>query len=382
LPYRDSRDSQTGISPYTDWNPASYLKQVNDSKVAVFHLAGWYDLWPRDALVWFNNLKNPQRIVIGPWSHGQVSAADLASESLRWYDHWLKGVDNGIMDEPPILYYTMGAAVGDEWRTSWQWPLPNEEQTRFYFQKAEAGSIDSVNDGTLSASAPAMDDGAFDYTVDYTTTSGRTSRWANGYGGEFGYPDMSANDKKGLTYTTSPLSADLEITGHPVVNIWVSSTAKDGDFFAYLEEVDESEFSRYITEGTLRASDRAVSAPAYNYMGLPFHEGRQGATSGFEAGEPVALVFDMHPTSNVFNKGHKLRVTITCADRDNALTPELSPPPTIKIYMDSLHASYISLPVIPAEVGEKQKPALLPIVLVVLSLAVMATIVIRIKMRR
>lgn len=345
MPYRNSLDQETG-STYFDTSPSSYPDEIRKSGVAVYHLVGWYDLYTRDALVWFNNLDNPQKIVIGPWSHTETTGFDLVAEHLRWYDYWLKGIDNGVINEPPIYYYTMGAREGEEWRTARQWPLRNEKPTPYYFRSGPSGSVNSVNDGLLNTQPPTDATGQDDYIVDYTTTSGTATRWTNGYGGEFDYPDMTQNDEKGLTYTTPPLDSDIELTGHPIVYLWVTSTATDGDFFVYLEEVDEDGYSHYITEGTLRASHRATSAAPYEYMGLPYH--RSFAEDVAELpGEPVELVFDLIPTSNIFDQGHHIRVTITGADKDNAQTPELSPPPTVSIYRNASYASYIILPVIP-----------------------------------
>ena len=154
------------------------------------------------------------------------------------------------------------------------------------------------------------------------------------------------NDKKGLTYTSPPLSSDLEVTGHPVVHLWVSSSAGDGDFFVYLEDVSEANYSKYITEGNLRASYRAISAAPYEYLGLPYHRSNAEDIADLPD-EPVELVFDLLPTSYVFEAGHRIRITITCADKDNYLTPQLDPPPTVQLYREADHASYIELPIIP-----------------------------------
>ncbi|NDJ77559.1 MAG: CocE/NonD family hydrolase, partial [Chloroflexi bacterium] len=191
--------------------------------------------------------------------------------------------------------------------------------------------------------------GQDDYVVDYTTTSGTATRWMAGYSGPFGYPDMTANDEKALTYTTPPLEVDTELTGHPVVHLWVTSSADDGDFFVYLEEVESDGTATYLTEGVLRASHRQLSEPPFEYMGLPFQRSYAADLMPLPAGEPVELVFDLQPTSNVFDAGNRIRITVTGADADNYRTPELDPPPTVSIYRSAEYTSYIVLPVIPAE---------------------------------
>jgi uncharacterized protein len=358
--YRDSL-GENDLMVYDERSPATCVEKIKESGVAVYHLAGWYDMWPRDAVTWFQNLdpNHPQKIIITPWHHSGTDDLALAAEHLRWYDYWLKGIDNGIMDEAPIHYYTMGAAPDQAWRSAWQWPLPEEQSTRIYFAGGPSGSVSSVNDGLLSLESPTDRNGRDDMTVDYTTTTGTATRWSNGYGGDFSYPDMTTNDEKGLTYTTLPLETDIELTGHPVVHLWVTSTAPDGDFMVYLEEVEESGSGRgdstyestYITEGTLRASHRALTDPPFRYEGLPYHRSFAEDAESLSDGEPVELVIDLHPTSNIFDAGHRLRVTITCADKDNLETPELLPAPTVNVYRDTEYASYIVVPVIPRDPG-------------------------------
>jgi uncharacterized protein len=369
--FRDNIDSRTQTRPYLDQSPHSYLKGIRESgsKIGVYLVAGWFDMWPRDMFAWFNNLPNPKKIIILPWSHSHDYAAgwketvsplagfvpqfDYAAEQVRWYDYWLKGIDNGIMAEPPIYYFTIGAAEGDAWKEARQWPLPEEKQTVYYFQAGPSGSIQSANDGLLDRKAPKGDSGQDDYVVDYTTSTGASTRWHNGRGGDFAYPDMTANDAKGLTYTTTPLKTAVGVTGHPVVHLWVTSTADDGDFFAYVEEVDETGYSRYITEGVLRASHRKLDQPPFGYMNLPYHRSYAENVTPLPSGQPVELVFDLHPTSNIFDAGHRIRLTVTCADQTSYDTPVLSAAPSVSIYRKSELASYVQLPVIPGA-GEEE----------------------------
>lgn len=346
LAYRDSRDKKTGIAPYLNWSHANYVSKVKASGVAVYHLAGWYDAFPRDALIWYRNLNNPQKITIGPWPHEGSAGFDLASEHLRWYDYWLKGIDNGVMSEAPINYYTVGAAPGEEWRQTREWPLPEQQSVKYYLhgESPEDG-------GRLLAAAPEGNDGGADeYRVDYSTTSGKGSRWANLYGEAFSPRDMAQNDRKALTYTTPPLAEDTELTGHPVAHIWVGSTAKDGDFFVYLEDVMENGYSANVTEGVLRASHRKTSDPPVDYFGLPYHRSFEEDLAVLP-GEPAEMVIDLLPISKVFKAGHRIRLAIACADKDNAATQELNPPPVISLWRDASHASHVILPIVPKAQG-------------------------------
>jgi putative CocE/NonD family hydrolase len=356
LKYRDSVDEATGVQPFYQWHPAAYIEEINQSGIPIYLWCGWFDSFTRDGFLMYRNFKNPGKITIGAWSHSPKDPDIIKDEfepavveEIRWFDYWLKGIGNGIMDEPPIRYHVMRAPKDNEWRTAEQWPIPEVTPTRFYFHEGPTGSVNSINDGVLSSAALPDGSGKDVYEVDYSTTTGTTTRWDNAVGGGFGYPDMTANDEKGLTYTTPPLTEDLEITGHPVCHIWISSTATDGDFFAYLEEVDADGISHYVTEGAIKASHRALHEPYYDKMGLPFHRSHEEDVVSLTPGEPVELVFDLQPTSNIFNAGNLMRITIVCADKDNALTEELSPPPTVTIYRDQDHASHVVLPVMGQE---------------------------------
>ncbi len=379
LKFRDSKDEFTGVMPFYEWHPAAFIKEINESGVPMYLWCGWFDSFTKDGFFMFRNFTTPKKIVIGTWSHSprdrQVAREEfglVAVEQLRWFDYWLKGIDNGIMDEPPIAYHVMKAPKNNEWRTAYHWPLPEEKPTKYYFLEGPSESVQSVNDGILSKESPSGTAGKDDYSVDYTTTTGQATRWDNAVGGGFKYPDMRENDEKALTYTTAPLSEDLEITGHPVVHLWISSTATDGDFFAYIEEVDANGVSHYVTEGAMRASHRALHEPYYDNLGLPFHRSHEEDVATLTPGEPVELVFDVQPTSSVFNMGNRVRITISCADKDSAQTPELSPPPVVTILRNSEHASYILLPVIGVETAAAF-PVLF-IILVFLGIAVLIII--------
>jgi len=349
LPLRDSVDKTSKSKPYFTQSPSTALKEINKSGVAVYHLSGWNDLWTKDAILWFNNLAVPQKLIIGPWSHGTSFGLDLAEEHLRWYDFWLKGIDNGIMREPAIHYYTMGAPAGQEWRSTSQWPLPQEQRVNYYFHGL-AGSHNSPKDYSLDVEKPQDVSGVDEYVVDYSTTTGKGTRWANGYGRSFGYGDMTPNDENGVTYTTPPLVSPLEVTGHPVAHLWITSKAKDLDVFVYLEEIDRSGISQYVTEGNLRVSHRALAKPDINQLNLPYHRSLAQDIKPL-TDEPVELVFDLLPTSNIFDVGNRIRITITGADKDNFETPVLQPPPVVGILRNSNQASYVSLPTVPITAG-------------------------------
>jgi putative CocE/NonD family hydrolase len=354
FPYRNSADKESGISPYLDCSPLSFVEQIRQSRVAIYHIVGWFDLFTRDGFLMFNALDNPQKLIASSWEWEAENSLDFTNERLRWYDYWLKGIPNGIMDEPPVRYFSMSAPRGSEqeWQLAQQWPLPGRKATPYYFQTGPSGSVKSANDGVLDTHPPANATGHDDYLVDYTTSSGQRARWTTGGSPEMDYGDMTGNDEKGLTFTTPPLDSDLQVTGHPIAHLWITSSAKDVDFFVYLEDVSGNGYSRYVSEGVLRASHRAVTVPPYGNLDLPYHRSYQEDVAELPPGEPVELVFDLFPTSNIFRPGHRIRVAITGADSGNAQPLGQFPPPTITLYRDAQHASYISLPVIPAQIDQ------------------------------
>ncbi len=265
---------------------------------------------------------------------------DRGTELLRWFDYWLKDIDNGIMDEPPIVYCVMDAPADSMVRWVHQWPPPEARPTTYYLGGGPSRSIDLVNDGRLSRSASER--GSDSYQADYTTTSGSRTRWMPG---SPQYGDMVANDRKALTYRTEPLSRDIEIVGHPVLQLWIQCSADDIDLFAYLEEVDASGRSHYITEGCLRASHRNASPASHKRLGLPYHRSFEQDVTRL-SGEPVRLVFDLHPTAKRFKVGHRIRVAITCADRDSHQHIQHDLAPTLTVLREARYRSHLVLPVI------------------------------------
>ncbi len=349
IPYRDSL-SPDGNRIWIDTMALyPFLDRINRSGIPIYLTTGWYDLCTRDNFLLYANLTVPKRLLARPLDHEQVDEKqfdlDYAAEAHRWFDYWLKGVKNGIMDEPPIHYYRMGGDKKNAWEVTDVWPLKNQKTGRYYFGSGETGGIISVNNGTLSFSHPVVPEASDTYTVDYTTTSSNHSRWT-AVNWTHDYPNMRSNDAKALTYTSPPLEKPVQVTGHPVIHVWLKSDAPDLDLFAYLEEVDGGGNSTYITEGNLRASHRTLSQAPYDNLGLPYHRHYKSDLAPIPAGEPVELVFDLLPTSYVFRGGNRIRITVTCADADNFETPVLNPATKLHLLRDWNHPSFIQLPVV------------------------------------
>ncbi len=353
FPFRDSTTSDGNRVWEGSGNLYPLLSRINQAGIPVYMTTGWYDLFSGadDMFLWYANLTVPRRLLVRPADHSEVEKnqfdLDYGAEAHRWFDYWLKGIDNGIMNEPPIHYYVMGASKEEAWRTTHQWPPAKQKPTRFYFGEGKTGSVASANDGFLRPEPPTRQDTADAYTADYSTTSGKYSRW---YAVNWprNYPNMQANDQKALTYTTPPLEADVEVTGHPLVHLWITADAPDLDAFVYLEEVDGSGKSSYITEGNLRASHRKLSQAPYNNLGLPYHSHYQSDLRPIPAGEAVELVFSLLSTSYRFPKGSRIRIAVAFADADNFETPVIAPAPKLRLLRDKNHASFVELPMVPS----------------------------------
>jgi len=350
LPYRNSVRAPGRPPEYHERSVWPRKPAIERSGVAIYHVVGWYDTFTRDAVLAYHNLATPRRLTIGPWFHNHIHSYDKAAEVLRWFDRWLKGVPNGVTEEDPIHYWTIDAPQGREWRSARQWPIPAARNQDWFFLEGPSGSVRSPNDGLLGASRPAGES-RDDYRIDYTVTLGPSNRWTAAAGGAPGpvkdYPDLRGRDRKSLTYTTSPLTGALEVTGHPVVHLWISSSAKDLDVFAVLSEVRPDGFSDYVTEGWLRASHRGLGKAPYDNFGLPYHRSHAEDVVPLP-GEPVELVFDLLPTSKLFRAGHRIRLSIAGADNANFATPVVVPPPPLTVHRGGQRASYLTLPVVDA----------------------------------
>ncbi|MCP3893442.1 MAG: CocE/NonD family hydrolase, partial [Bacteroides sp.] len=183
------------------------------------------------------------------------------------------------------------------------------------------------------------------YTIDFEVTTGSYSRWMT----QMGTPVLYLNsrnemDTKMLTFTSQPLAADLQITGYPVITLYVKSTHSDGAFLVYLEDVFENGKSVYITEGGLRAIHRKVSKNPYVNQETPYHSFAEGDAMPLVPGEMAELTFELQPTSVLIKKGHKIRVAIAGADKDNFNRIPVQGTPTITVARNKKCSSFIALP--------------------------------------
>jgi predicted acyl esterase len=325
--------------------------------VPTYNYGGWYDIFAQGNIDNFAGLQQTgaglaagnQKLMMGPWGHGQIeevkypanSVVNVTEEALRWFDYWLLGKDNGIMDEPPVKYYVMGdvtdpKAPGNEWRTSVSWPMSSK--TTSYFLTAG---------GSLSEKMPVEQESTATYKYDpknpVPTIGGANLNIKKGP-----MDQRATGDRKDLLkFMTPALASPVEVTGRVKVELWVESDAPDTDFMAKLVDVYPDGTERLVLDSAVRAR---------------FREGFDREVA-MKKGEVYLLTIDLWSTSIIFNKGHRIAIHITSSN-----DPRYDPNPntgkplradnetriaTNTIHHDRAHPSRALLPVVPVYNGKR-----------------------------
>jgi len=339
--------SQTGIS-LNDFSPHTFLNEIQASSAAIYCWSGYCDgAYTRANINRFLNINNPgKKLILGPWDHGNAHMIDPTvtkpkvkfddlGEIIRYFDYHLKGIDNGIENEARIHYFTMGEGC---WKAADDWPPPGFQNVPFYFGPQY----------TLLKGNRSPDDGIDSSKVDFSASSGDTSRWVslvNVAGIKIGYPNRQREDEKLLCYQTASLENALEVTGHPIITLYAKSSDPDPLFFVYLEDVTPEGEVRYVTEGQLRGIHRKISPTKQTYtIPVPPRSYSREDAVPLVLDEITEIVFDLQPVSYLFQVGHSIRVSIAGVDKDNfEIIPET--PPQWEIFRTAEYASRIMLPV-------------------------------------
>ncbi len=335
-PHSDNLGTKTGIGWY-DLSGVTLLDRVKKSDVAIYNISGWRDIFARDTTLWYENTNGHKRLTMRPWHHEVLIFPkhdfDSGLEIQRWFDHWLKGMENGVDKDPDVHFYQVeGGATQGQWCEADTWPPSNMVDTTFF-----------LGVGGEFLNEPAGPAGYSQILPSPYATSGHNSRW-NGVLGTGVYPDMASNDHLGLTYTTPPLERAMEIAGHPVVRLWVSSMQDDAPVFAYLEEVLPSGKVQYLSEGMLRAAHRTATEVPYRNFGLPVHDHSATAGKYLTSTQPVLLEFDILPIAARLRRGSRLRLTLQSADADN-FEPIPSGQHPVNVHMGTSYPSSLTVPV-------------------------------------
>ena len=246
-----------------------YLGVPWDTRLYIY---GAFDVW--------RTLSTPaeqKKLIVYPPGFPARPYVEYHDEMLRWHDHWLKGIDTGIMDEPPIKLFVMGL---NKWRFEKEWPLARTEWTKFHLQpggglSAEAAPA-SAESETLYQPAPYLD------------------------------PTVYC-----LKYSTGPLTEDLEVTGPIVLNLFASLDVDDTNWFADLVDVDPEGNRQLVSSGGLKAAHRAVDVT----RSLPYYPIHPWADPvPVPPGEVLEYNIALMPTSCVFQHGHSLELIIRNQD--------------------------------------------------------------------
>ncbi len=293
------------ISHRSSYDP--FWEQMNATQIArhvdvpAIHIAGWYDTFLTGSIEGFvarqtqggARARGQQKLVIGPWTHfwpltqqlgdfvvpaaGASVPFDISPK--RWFDHYLKGVDNGVEKLPTVIYYVMGPfdgspSTGNVWKTAAEWPIPATSVS--YYLTGEKG---------ISSSIPAPNSVLYTYDPNHPipTLGGHNLFLPSGP-----VDQRPIESRKDLSlFTTSPLSEELEITGTPSIELWLSSSCQETDVVVHLTDRYPDGRSILIAEGMQRV-EWNPSEP-----------------------ERKRVLISLNPTSLVFAKGHAIGVSVS-----------------------------------------------------------------------
>jgi putative CocE/NonD family hydrolase len=319
------------------WRRASVAPdRYADYKVPTFLVGGFLDGYRDSIPRFFENVKAPVKAILGPWNHSFPHDADPGpaiewrDEAVRWWDYWLKGKQNGILDEPRFEVFMRHwyapdpniAEVPGEWRAEKTWPARDTSTETLFLTPYH----------TLTADARPL-----------SPTVSQELKYVPSVGLEAGFwwgdftTDQRPSDAYSLVYDSFPLHQNTAILGWPKVVLQVAAGAPLADWFARLEDVAPDGTVTMITgAGQSGAQLKSMANPV-----------------DLVPGHTYRIPIELHVTSWVFPAGHKIRLAVS-----NALWPMIWPTPypmTTTLYLDGRDASRIELPVVPSESPAKPK---------------------------
>jgi putative CocE/NonD family hydrolase len=327
-------------------SPYWYLTEAR-GKVAIYSVSGWYDgsAFANGAISRYLTMAGPHdRLLLGPWDHGARGNGSpfrgtgpepkfpLLAEILRFFDEHLAGMRTGLAEEAPIHFHTVHE---ETWKAASRWP-PHSDASKWYLHEG----------GVLSPEPPAGES-RIPHQVRFTTGTGSSTRYER-LGAvavtDF-YRDWNERQERMLHFTTAPFDSDVELTGHAIVSLRVSTSERDASVFAYLSEVDPSGRAGYITEGALRMLHRATSEcpPTYRTT-WPFRTFRRVDARLMVPDVPETLRFALLPVSWRLMKGNRLRLSIAGSDADHFAQVPHGRPPRLEVVVAGREASFAFLP--------------------------------------
>ena len=289
----------------------------------------------------------PGDTTAGDIDFGPDNVLDLNAAWARWFDYWLKGVDNGVADDPAVRLFVMtppdeGTAGGGFWITADEFPLPGAVETRFYLQSG-GGANSSAGDGVLSGDGPGGPADEYVYDPrDPVPTVGGNMCCQNGLlaSGAFDQREVERREDV-LVYTSEPLAEDLTVIGPVEVRLWAASSARDTDFTAKLVDVHLDGYAHNVSEGIVRA----------RYRNSDYLE------SWLTPGAAHDYTIDLGYTATVLRAGHRIRLEISSSNFPHFdRNPNTGDPfgqsaevrtATQRVLHDDLHPSQLVLQVAP-----------------------------------
>lgn len=333
--------------PY--WRARSVRPDYERVKAAVFLIGGWADWYFTPALRAFEKLEVPKRVLIGPWDHSWPEDAlpgpriDGRVEYLKWFDKYLKNIDTGVDDEPPVTIfvrqyqppmptYEMDAGF---FRHENEWPIARAENVSMFLGPGEL-----LNQQSYSRKNEDPDGDSITYKPSVGAMSGIVGR---GTIGPWAMPlDQRPDEAFSLNYTTAPLDEELEVTGTPRVNLFVSSTAEVAYFHVRVADVAPDGTSKLVTDGGLNAT----------------HRDSRTEPEQLTPGTTYELDFGLKAMAYVFPAGHRIRMSISSADFQNVWP--ISMAAVNKVFKGEEFPSKIVLPVVPPQNPALPEPNLQP----------------------
>ncbi len=357
--FRDDPARSQGGFAAARFSPHARLEAMRGAAAAVYSYSGWLDgAYANSAIKRHLSLgRSGDRLILGPWNHGgrqnidplrrrRATGFDHDAELLRFFDRHLL---DAAPDDPaladggaPVTYYTL---VEGRWKHAPSWPPP-ADAWKLYLAAGSALAGDRP--------APGVAHVADTYPVDRSAGTGDRARWNSLMGdrGPIDYGDRRARDARLLVYDTAPLDDDVEVTGHPLLRLWMQPGASDVHVFAYLEDVAPDGRVTHVTEGLLRALHH-VTRPAAEapYATAPpwWRSFERTDAQLLDPDDCVELRLELLPVSYLFRRGHRVRLALAGADVDHFPTFP-GPPPTWQVHRDAEHPSALELPVVPRDV--------------------------------
>jgi len=364
-------------NPY--YRNVSPLTRIADVHVPTFIVGGEYDLFQRSEPLLYRGLglsTSQKKLVIGPWYHGNPSTQLTADDgsapvydeqghlmpstdnmSLAWFDHWLKGVNNGIDAFPTTETYQIGP---NQWRPDTAFPYPGTSYQPWYFGASPSGaSAPSLYDGSLSTSRGGAGSAVVPWQPVTGACSRSTAQWTAGL---VALGNCTTDDRAaqvtGLTFTSPVFPHSYTVSGPISADLWLSSTRPDTTVTVTVTDVQPDGSAFRVTAGSLVASLRAlVTKPCGAQVMdctvyqngvpvVPWHPYTQASQRALPA-TPTETLVEVFPTSFVVQPGHRLRIAVTTADLPhqgpNATTLANSAGGVTTVYFGGGHASRVYL---------------------------------------